>query len=59
VELKVFDVLGREVSMLVNGIQEQGKHAVQWDASGVASGVYFYRLEAGSFTNVKKLMLLR
>jgi hypothetical protein len=57
--LKVYDVLGREVATLVNEVKQPGTYTVQWDASGVASGVYFYRLEAGSFTSVKKLLLLR
>jgi hypothetical protein len=59
VTLKVYDLLGREVETLVNGVEKPGYKSVQWDASGVASGVYFYRLEAGSFTSVKKLLLLR
>jgi hypothetical protein len=42
--LKVYDVLGREVATLVNEVKEPGTHTVQWDASGVASGVYYYRL---------------
>jgi len=59
VALKIFDVLGREVATLVNEVKQAGTYAVQWDASGLASGVYFYRLEAGNFTSVKKLLLLR
>lgn len=57
--LKVFDVLGCEVASLVNEVKQPGTYKVQWDAGGVASGGYFYRLEAGSFTSVKKLLLLR
>jgi hypothetical protein len=44
VNLKVFDVLGREVTTLVNEIQSAGRHAVTWNASSMPSGVYFYRL---------------
>ena len=44
---------------LVNEMTQPGTHTVQWNANGMASGVYFYRLEAGSFTGVKKLLLLR
>ena len=45
--------------MLVNGRQIPGNHLVTFDASGLPSGVYFYRLEAGTFTETKKLILLR
>jgi hypothetical protein len=57
--LKVYDVLGREVATLVNEVKQPGAYAVQWDASGVASGVYFYRLQAGGFVQTKKLLLLK
>ncbi|MGA9364749.1 MAG: T9SS type A sorting domain-containing protein [Bacteroidota bacterium] len=59
VTLKVYDVLGREVSTLVNERQEPGVHQGNWQASGFASGVYFYRLQAGTFVETKKLILLR
>jgi len=55
--LKVFDLLGREVATLINSEIKSGSHQVIWNASGFASGVYFYRLEAGSFYSVKKLGL--
>jgi hypothetical protein len=57
--VKVYDVLGREVATLVNEIKQPGTHTVQWDASGFASGVYLYRLQAGTFTETRKLVLLR
>jgi hypothetical protein len=57
--LKVFDVLGREVAMLVDGVEEPGYKSVQWDATGVASGVYLYRLQAGTFVQTKKCLVLR
>ncbi|MEK9138444.1 MAG: T9SS type A sorting domain-containing protein [Bacteroidota bacterium] len=57
--LKVFDVLGREVATLVDGVEEPGYKSVQWDASGVASGVYFYRLSAAEFVQTKKLLILK
>lgn len=57
--LRVYDMLGREVATLVNEVKPPGTYAVRWDATGLASGVYFYRLEAGSFTSVKKLLLLK
>jgi len=59
VSLKVYDVLGREVGTLVDGIERPGYKSVLWDASGVASGVYFYRLQAGQFSAVQKMLLVR
>ena len=59
VTLRVFDVLGREVAMLVNQYQSAGNHSVSFDASSLASGMYFYKLEAGSFQSIKKMMLLK
>jgi hypothetical protein len=59
VTLKVFDVLGREVATLVDGIEEPGYKSVRWNANDVASGLYFYRLQAGSFIETKKMLLLR
>ncbi len=59
VSLKVFDALGREVSVVVSEELSAGAHARQWDAAGLPSGMYFYRLQAGSFTETKKLLLLR
>ncbi|MBM2841397.1 MAG: hypothetical protein HW412_1925 [Bacteroidetes bacterium] len=57
--LKVLDVLGREVASLVNETKAAGSHTVNWDASNLASGVYFFRLSAGSYTATRKLLLLR
>jgi hypothetical protein len=59
VTLKVFDLLGREVATLVNEEQKADYHKVTFDASRLASGVYFYRLQAGQFTAVKRLMVLK
>jgi hypothetical protein len=59
VMLKVFNVLGSEVATLVDEAEEPGYKSVQWDASGVSSGVYFYRLQAGTFAATRKLLLLR
>ena len=59
VSLKIFNVVGQEVATLANGIQEAGYKSVVWNASGVSSGVYFYRLQAGSFTETRKLILLK
>ncbi len=57
--LRVYDVLGREVATLVNGVRRPGTYTVQFDASNLSSGVYLYRLEAGSFVQTRKLLLLR
>jgi hypothetical protein len=59
VTLSVYDVLGREVSTLVNEWREAGVHEVKFDAAKLASGMYLYRLQAGPFTQTKKLLLLR
>ncbi|MCX6121268.1 MAG: C25 family cysteine peptidase [Ignavibacteriales bacterium] len=59
VTLIVFDMLGREVKTLVNDRQSAGLHSVIFNASGLTSGVYFYRLQAGSFTETKKLLFLK
>ncbi len=57
--LKVFDVLGREVQTLVNEAQTKGKHEITFNANGLSSGIYFYRLESGGFIFTKKMILLR
>jgi hypothetical protein len=59
ITLKVFDLLGREVATLVDEVQGSGFKSVEFDASGLASGVYFYRLSAGGFVATKKLMVIR
>jgi phage baseplate assembly protein gpV len=59
VTLKVYDLLGREVKTLTNALQAAGEHAVVLDASSFASGIYFYRLQAGNFTATKKMMLVK
>ncbi|NOY46952.1 MAG: T9SS type A sorting domain-containing protein [Chlorobi bacterium] len=59
VTLKVYDVLGRKVKTLVNKEQSAGVYNVEFNASKLTSGVYFYRIEAGSFVAVKKLLLLK
>lgn len=65
VSLKVYDLLGRQVAVLANEEMHPGNHEVPWDAPGVASGVYFYRLEftpangATGFVDVKKMVVIR
>ena len=59
VVLKVFNVLGEEVATLVDEVQDTATKSVQFDASALPSGLYFYRLQAGSFVEVKKTLLLK
>jgi photosystem II stability/assembly factor-like uncharacterized protein len=59
VTLRVYDVLGREVATLVNEVKQAGDYTVEWKAEGIASGVYFYRLTAGSYSEIKKMLFLR
>lgn len=64
VKLSVYDVNGRLVRMLVSGVKEVGTHSVTWDGrdnagSSVSSGVYFYRLDAGKFSQTKKMVMLK
>lgn len=59
VTLKVFDLLGREVATLVDEPTEAGEHAVQFDGRELSSGVYFYRMQAGAFTQTRTLVLAK
>ncbi|MGA2625183.1 MAG: T9SS type A sorting domain-containing protein [Bacteroidota bacterium] len=59
VSLKVYDILGREVATLVNEEKPPGEYTVTWNAEGVASGIYYYRLQAGNYIETKKLLLLK
>jgi hypothetical protein len=59
VTLKVFDVMGREVSTIVSDVLPAGAYQRTWNAAGASSGVYFYRLQAGAYTETKRLVLLR
>jgi aminopeptidase N len=59
VTLKVFNVLGKEVATLVNGQNDAGNHTVEFNASALNSGVYFYKIESGNFVETKKMILLK
>ena len=59
VELKVCDILGNEVVMLVNEVQSPGKYELEFKGSNLPSGVYFYRLLSGTFSQVRKMILLK
>jgi hypothetical protein len=59
VEIKVFDILGREVVTLINEEQTSGTHEVEFNAAGLPSGFYIYKLQSGEFTSTKKMILLK
>jgi len=59
VRLSVYDMLGREISVLVNEKKGVGVHEVKFDAAGLSSGVYFYRLQAADLVQSKKLLLMK
>jgi len=59
VSLKVFDVLGQEIAVLVEEIQPSGKYEVKFGASSLTNGVYFYSLQVGDFVNTKKMILMK
>lgn len=59
VKISIYDALGREVNVLVNKSQNAGNHNIEWNAGNYPSGVYFYRLEAGSFVSNKKMILIK
>jgi subtilisin-like proprotein convertase family protein len=59
VKIMVYDILGKEVMLLVNGNKKAGVYEVEMNAVNLSSGVYFYKIQAGEFTNVKKMILLK
>ena len=59
VTLKVYDILGKEVATLVNEKQQPGTYEMTFDGSGLASGIYFYKLTAGDFSEVKRMVLIK
>ena len=59
VRLEVYNINGQRVAVLVDEVQQAGEHRVPFDASGLASGVYLYRLQAGSFTKTERMVLLK
>ncbi len=59
VTLKVYDIAGREVATLVDGVREAGGYEVVFEAKNLASGVYIYRLTAGTYAEARKLLLIR
>ncbi len=59
VELKVYDVMGKEIATLVDNQQSPGTYEVEWNADNYPSGIYFYRLSTGTYTDAKKMLLLK
>jgi len=59
VQLKVYDILGNEVATLVNEEKPAGEYEVEFNASKLPSGIYFYRLKAGNFIQTKKMILIK
>jgi hypothetical protein len=59
VSLKVYDVLGKEVAVLVDEEKSRGEYEVQFNAAGLSSGIYYYRLTAGDYSSAKKMILMK
>ena len=57
--LSIYNVVGQLIETLVNEYDNAGFHTVEWNASRVGSGVYFYRIEAGEYTETKKCLILK
>jgi hypothetical protein len=59
VTLKIFNIFGEEVAMLVSDRLSAGTYTFEWDASNLASGIYLYRLSAGKYVETRKMVLMR
>ncbi|MEJ2615268.1 MAG: T9SS type A sorting domain-containing protein [Ignavibacteriaceae bacterium] len=59
VELKIFNVLGQEIQTLINEEKSAGSYQIEFNAADLSSGVYFYRIHAGSFNQVRKMLLIK
>jgi hypothetical protein len=59
IKIAVYDILGREVQVLAEEFKPAGSYEVNFDASALSSGTYFYKITAGSFTDIKKMVLIR
>jgi hypothetical protein len=59
VSLKIYDILGSEVATLVNEVKSAGGYSITFNSAGLTSGVYFYKIEAGSFIQTRKMILLK
>jgi hypothetical protein len=58
-EIKVYDICGREITVLVDGFKTAGYYSVQFEAANIANGIYFYMLRAGSYSEIKKMILIK
>ncbi|MCB0285734.1 MAG: T9SS type A sorting domain-containing protein, partial [Calditrichaeota bacterium] len=59
ISLKIFDITGKEIATLISGDRPAGSYQITFDASNLASGIYFYQLNAGSFSATKRMMLIK
>ena len=59
VSLIIYNILGEEIAQLVDGFQQAGEYNITWNATNISSGIYFYRLNSGDFTETKKMVLLK
>lgn len=59
VAIKVYNLLGQEVSALVNEVQQPGTYTLKWNAEGVSSGIYFYRMQSGTFVSSKRMLVVK
>ena len=59
VKLKIYDLSGREITTIVNERKPAGRYSVEWDAKGLASGIYYYRLEAGNHIETRKMIVMK
>ncbi|MFO7448429.1 MAG: T9SS type A sorting domain-containing protein, partial [Ignavibacteriaceae bacterium] len=59
VTLKIYDILGREVTILLNEVQQPGRYNIRFDGSSLSSGIYFYKLQAGKFAETRKMILMK
>ncbi|HEX9740301.1 MAG TPA: T9SS type A sorting domain-containing protein, partial [Ignavibacteriaceae bacterium] len=59
VSLKVYDIIGREIQSLVNEEKDAGKYEIHFDASSLSSGVYFYKIKSDSYSEIKKMVLIK
>ncbi|MCH8306022.1 MAG: T9SS type A sorting domain-containing protein, partial [Candidatus Marinimicrobia bacterium] len=59
VSLVIYNLLGQEIARLIDGEQAAGVHSVTWEATNLATGIYFYRIQAGDFVQTRKMLLLK
>ncbi|MEO8666836.1 MAG: T9SS type A sorting domain-containing protein, partial [Ignavibacteria bacterium] len=59
VKITIFNAVGQEVAVLINEMSPAGVHSIDFNGNNFASGIYYYKLESGSFTQVKKMLLIK